>query len=305
MRRLVLAMALVVAFASVPLHAQSRKANLAILAETRADIMPGMQIPEGFDPEMLKGLPGMADIPGLAVPFGPKRSLEILLSAPGKAPSDAFARVSAPTGFKKGSVLNLDIEKPGKPVPWESGKGEAGEFTPEETKEFVVKRYWGSSQTVKHGQPEVIKWSTLTIQMQGQIRSAIVKAKQFGEFAEPDTTRVYWPNKPDDYNIAKDASLVGDWKLDTNFTGTASLTAPADVTFLAPFEFSGTLKSGDVDLEKFLTINWKAIPGMLASEAGAMGMEGENSLILWSSLEKKTDNWMGLGTGGFITAAEA
>ena len=94
-------------------------------------------------------------------------------------------------------------------------------------------------------------------------------------------------------------------KLDTNFTGTASLTAPADVTFLAPFEFSGTLKSGDVDLEKFLTINWKAIPGMLASEAGAMGMEGENSLILWSSLEKKTDNWMGLGTGGFITAAEA
>lgn len=304
MKRLILALSLL-AVASAPLLAETRKADLAILAETRADIMPGMEVPEGFDPEMLKGFPGMADIPGLSGLFGPKRSLEILLSSPGKAPSDAYARVTAPASFKKGPVLNLEIEKPGKPVPWESGTDEAENRMPDKQKEFVIKRYWGSSQTVRQGQPEVIKWSTLNQQMQGQIQAAVAKAKLFGELAEPDNTRAYWPNKPDDYNIAKDASLAGEWKLDTNYCGTASLIAPTDVTFLAPFEFSGALKSGDIDLNSAITINWKAIPGLLASEAGAMGMEGENTLILWSSSEKKTDNWMGGGMGGFITAAEA
>jgi hypothetical protein len=121
-------------------------------------------------------------------------------------------------------------------------------------------------------------------------------------FYKPSWTTGYWPTKSQAGQIAKDASLPGTYALSTNYTGNVSLDVPAGVDFLAPIELSAPNLENELDLSKSLAFQWNPIPNNLGQFASAMGAEGKNTMIIWTSAE--VFNEASMGDVGFLQMAE-
>jgi len=246
-------------------------------------------LPPGVD---LSKMPGMD---GMLAMFAPQRKLTVRLWSPGLAPADATAVIAPPAGLKQGDRLNLELYRP-KPGQTEDEAGTAG---PTQGGEFTIKRYWGSSETVKPGQPQVttINWDTLTPEQKETMRKMQERAKkQNSYFYKPDWTTGYWPTGkqpgvPDKHTqkvpglIAKDAALPGSYALTTNYTGNVTIAVPETVDFLAPIEMDSPKLDEAPPLDEALLFHWQPIPNALGLHAQIMGMEGMSTLILWSSSE--------------------
>lgn len=279
------------------------QAYFAILAETKVQKMPGMQmpkLPEGMD---LSKIPGMKDNPMLAMMRGEAlRTLDIRLWSPTIAPPNAFAQVVPPERLKQGKRLDLNLYRPKK----EEATGDTGlgDMKPEQMKEFVIKIYWGSSPTVREGQPKVIRWGGLTPEQKAVMQREAAKARKTGGtyFYKPDWTTGYWPTDKQPGKIDKEASLVGDYSLTTNYTGNVAITAPETVNFLAPIDLISPSMEEAINLNGPIALEWKQIPYALGIHAAAFGMEGQNTLIIWNSSEVFTEGLM--ADMGFLQMAE-
>ncbi|MEZ0324275.1 MAG: hypothetical protein ACAH95_00055 [Fimbriimonas sp.] len=272
------------------------QAYFAIFAETklmRIAGMPAMDIPE---------LPAGVSLPGgISIPGKPSRSLNVRLWSPSIAPSNATATVAPPAGLKVGGQLKLELYRP--TAEEQSGKGGGGGFN--DNPEFTVKMYWGSSATVQPGQPKIIKWGTLTPEQRTEMNKRTREAQpgaQGSYFYKPDWTTGYWPTKSQAGAIAKDASLAGTYSLTTNYTGNVAVDVPAGMDFLAPIELSSPNLDNELDFTKTLLFQWKPIANTLGQSAFAMGAEGKNTLILWTSSEVFTEAAM--GDMGYLQMAE-
>jgi len=223
----------------------------------------------------------------------PTRVLNIRLWSPSIAPSDAFAYVTPPAGLKQGNKLDLELYRP---KPGEDAASAAGNaaFSPESNPEFTIKIYWGSSETVKPGQPKVIKWAELTDEQKAGMKKQAERAQAAQSyFYKPNWTTGYWPTEKQPGEIAADASLVGSYSLTTNYTGNVSIDAPDNVNFLAPIDVSSPDLAGKIDLTSFIPFEWKQIPNALGLYASIVGMEGKNTIIMWSSSEVFKDGLVG------------
>lgn len=303
MRSVLLIVALLLLFTS-SVFAVGDQAYLGIFAETKVQKMPGMpampempDLPPGID---LSSIPGLSALMG----GGAERLLEVRLWSPGLAPADAFARITPPAGLKQGNKLVLDLYRP-KPGQTSSEVNVGGEeFDPEKIEEFTIKVYWGSSETVKPGQPKIIKWGDMTAAQKGNMKEQAAKAAASGGyFYKPNWTTGYWPTKKQPGKVGKDASLVGKYALETNYTGSCELEAPKNVDFLAPFDLTSPNLEKQIALEKAIALKWKPILNALGLHAMAFGMEGRNTLIIWSSAENFTDAMMATDFG-YLQMAE-
>ncbi|MEI6501144.1 MAG: hypothetical protein WCP21_08990 [Armatimonadota bacterium] len=272
--------------ATMAAFAADDHAFLGIFAETSSMKMVGMpampELPPGMD---LSKMPGMA---GMAAMFGPQRKLTVRLWSPGLAPDNATASIAAPTGLKQGPRLDLELYRP-KAGQTEEETGGTGTVPESAAKgQFTIKRYWGSSETVKAGQPVVttINWDTMSPEQKASMRKMQERAsKQGSYFYKPDWTTGYWPTTKQPGTIAKDAALPGAYALTTNYTGEVSLEVPKSVNFLAPSELETPDLAQAPPMSEALLFHWKAIPNALGLDAQIMGMEGSSTLILWSSSE--------------------
>lgn len=275
--------------------ANQDQAYLAILAETKVGRMVGMP------PMDLSELPPGIKLPPEAMMFSgqPARILNVRLWSPSIAPPDATASIVPPAGLKQGNKLDLELYRP---------KGEKSEepvrgFEPDKTPDYTIKIYWGSSETVREGQPKIIKWTGLTPEQQEVMKE---KAREMNArnsyFYKPNWTTGYWPTKKQPGQIDKDASLVGKYSLTTNYTGNVEIEAPSNVDFLAPINMSSPNLENKLDLNKFIPFQWAQIPNALGLNGGIMGMEGNNTMILWNSSEVFVDGLM--GDMGFLQMAE-
>lgn len=300
MKKIVFVVLMLAAACSV--YAAQDQAFLAILAETKAMKMVGMpampELPEGIEMPADMKLPGNMMMPG-----APQRVLNVRLWSPGIAPADASASIAPPAGLKQGKKLDLELYRP-KPEEGTTGGGKStDEFNPDSMPEFTIKIYWGSSETVKAGQPKIIKWGGLTAGQKEAMKKQ-AKEAQAGQsyFYKPDWTTGYWPTAEQPGKISKDASLVGTYTLTTNYTGNVSIDAPDNVNFLAPIDVSSPDLETKIDFTKFLPFAWKQIPNALGLYASIMGMEGKSTMILWSSSEVFQEGLM--GDMGFLQMAE-
>ncbi len=288
MRKAVTLMLLLLAATSA--LAAGEQAHVGIFAETKVMRMAGMPsmpaLPPGID---LSKIPGMRNMP--AMPGTPQRLLDVRLWSPGIAPADAFAAIMPPAGLKQGNRLDLDLYRP------QAEKVEGGAFSPDAIPDFTVKIYWGSSPTVKPGQPKVIHWGKLTPEQKELMKKQASKSGRGSYFYKPDWTTGYWPTDRQPGKIADDASLVGNYALTTNYTGSVSIEAPANVEFLAPIEMSSPDLEKQVSLEKPIGFVWQQIPNALGLHAMITGMEGKNTLVIWNSSEVDTDEMMGVDWG--------
>ena len=285
MHRVLIAFALAAAMA--PAHAAENQAFLGIFAETKSMRMAGMAMPElppGVD---LSKIPGAGQMMAM---FAPQRVLTVRLWSPGIAPEGATASLVPPAGLKLGERLNLDLYRPGA----QEAAG-PGDYDPEKIPDFTMKRYWGSSATVKAGQPEVFTLAQLTPEQKQAMREAARQAqRQTSYFYKPDWTTAYWPARNQPGALTPDASLAGTYRLTSTYTGAVALDVPADVQILAPIEITAPNLEQRPDLKRALTLRWKPVPSILGYHAQVFGMQGKNTAIQWSSSEIRSDpaaNW--------------
>lgn len=252
-----------------------------VFAETRVMKIAGFKMPElppGID---LSSMPGMENLPGR-----PSRSVQIRVWSPFIAPAGATASVAPPAGLKQGPKLDLELYRPTE----KDVKGpDLGEYDMSKNSEFTIKIYWGSSKTVREGQPKVIKFASLTPEQQARMKADAAKAnpRSTGEsyFYKAGWTTAYWPTKKQRGKIADDASLVGNYALTTSYTGNIAIDAPQEVNFLAPIDFTSPNIEEKLDFTKYLGFQWKKIDNALGLHARIMGMEGKNTLVIWYSSE--------------------
>lgn len=272
--------------------ADDNQAFLGIFAETTAMKMAGMKMPK-LPPNIdLSKIPGGANM--LAM-FG-GRKLTVRLWSPGLAPDNATASIAPPAGLKQGPKLDLDLFRP-KPGQTSEEAGPGGDEANAKMQKMTIKIYWGSSATVKPGQPKIVKFGDLTpAQIDDMKKRAAEMRRQGGGsyFYKPDWTTGYWPSKNQPGMVDKDASLVGTYTLTTNYCGNVSLDAPADVDFLAPIDFTKPDFDNKLDLTQSLDFEWNAIPNLLGSYAMIFGMQGDDTIIIWYSSEVYDQSLMGV-----------
>ncbi len=272
------------------------QAYFAILAETKIGRMAGMPVMD------LGDLPKGFKLPKEAMMFAgtPTRILNVRLWSPTIAPDNATAFVTPPAGLKQGTKLDLELYRP---KATDTTGGDVKDFDPDSNPEFTIKIYWGSSETVREGQPRVIKWTGLDESQKAAMRQQAREARATNSyFYKAGWTTGFWPTSKQAGDIATDASLVGKYTLTTSYTGNVEIDAPSNVTFLDPIEITKPDLEKKMDLKKSIPFTWKPIPNALGLYASIFGMEGKNTLVLWSSSEVFAEGLM--GDMGFLQMAE-
>ena len=247
--------------------------------------MPDIKLPEGVKLPPGVTLPGQGAPMGMMMPGRPSRKLEVRLWSPGIAPDGATATLAIPEGLKLGPKLDLELYRP-KPQ-----EGTVDDFMPGGVPaDFTIKIYWGSSATVRDGQPQIIRWDSLSPEAKAAMREQARKARQTRSyFYKPDWTTGYWPTGKAPGVVKKDAALEGHYALTTTYTGNVEIDVPEKVNFLAPLELSSPDFAKAPDLAQPLVFKWAAVPNVLGYHLAVMGMEGKSTLIIWTSSEVKTD----------------
>lgn len=280
-------------------YAADDQSFLAILAETKVTRMAGM--PKMKMPKMPFGMKMPAAAKGM-MSGDPVRTLNVRLWSPTLAPDGATAFLTPPAGLGQGDRLDLELYRP---QPTQTTSSDVEGFSPDSNPEFTIKMYWGSSETVKEGQPRIIHWGGMTAD-QKEAMKAQARAAQRGAassyFYKPGWTTGYWPTDKQKGEIDEKSSLVGDYSLTSSYTGNVSLTAPDNVNFLAPIEMSSPNLEERIDFEKFIPFQWAAIPNVLGQYATIMGMEGKNTIVIWTSAEVPKETAM--GDMGFLQMSE-
>ncbi|HZT44187.1 MAG TPA: hypothetical protein VFA07_18625 [Chthonomonadaceae bacterium] len=280
-------------------RADDQQAYLGIFAETSSMKMAGMPAM----PALPKLPPGVKLPPQAQAMFDQgkaHRTLTVRLWSPGIAKDDAAASLAVPEGLKQGPKLDLDIFRP-RP---ESGNGgdQGGQGNLPADTSMTIKQYWGSSATVKPGQPVVIEFGGLTDEQKAAIRRQAARNRRAAGagsyFYKPDWTTGYWPSEKQPGQIDEDAALPGHYALTTNYTGNVDIDVPDQVNFLAPIEMSSPDLSAPIPLDQAITFHWKSIPNILGYYAQIFGMQGQHTIILWSSSEVKPEQGMGFGYFG-------
>jgi hypothetical protein len=282
-------LALLALAAGVSQAADEPQAFFGVFAETSSFRMAGMKMPE--IPQLPAGIKLPAETQAaLSRMGGAQRKLTVRLWSPGLAPANATASLAVPPGLKQGRSLKLDLYRPKPESGGEEETGGPGGFDPE----MVVKQYWGSSATVRPGQPEVIEFKGLTDEQKTRMRQETAKARQKNSyFYKPDWTTGYWPTGKQPGMIDADAALAGHYALTSSYTGNVEIDVPENVNLLQPIEITSPVLEEAVPLEKAIAFRWKAVPNALGYHASIIGMQGKKTLILWSSSEVKPQ--MGYG----------
>ncbi len=272
---------------TAPAKPADDQAYFAIFAETkvmRIAGMPAIQMP--------KLPPGVKLPPGISIPGMPSKLLNVRLWSPSIAPDSATATLAPPSGLKLGSSLPLDLFRP---TPSSGGNGAGGGSSSGAgtIPDLTIKVYWGSSDTVKEGQPRVFKLADLSPE---QLAEMSKRSAQMGPnvkesyFYKPNWTTGYWPAAKQKGSVEDDASLLGKYNLESSYAGKVSMEVPTGVDFLSPIEVTSPDISQKVDLSGSLAFGWSPISSALGEVASIFAMEGKNTMILWSSSENYTAN---------------
>jgi hypothetical protein len=272
-------------------RADDKQAFLGVFAETSAMKTAGMPAMPQM-PQMPQLPAGMKPPPGLAAMMSagrPSRKLVVRLWSPGIAPDGATASLAIPDGLKLGPKLDLSLYRPKPEEGKETTAAAPGDQNAMPT-EFTIKRYWGSSPTVKPGQPEVIHFGDLSPEMKAMIRSRAQRRPATSSyFYKPDWTTGYWPAEGPATPVAPDAAMPGHYALTTTYTGNVEIDVPSEVSFLDPVEMTSPDLTQQIPFDQPMAFQWKPIPNLLGSYARITGMIGRNTIIIWSSSEIRTD----------------
>ncbi len=209
--------------------------------------------------------------------------MDLRLNNPGDIPDGYSADHTVPDAMHIGPVLPLKGERRS------TGTGGSGESSSEEPDGRLL-IYWGCSETVAKGQPQIIDFKAMAKSMSPEVMAMVRQARAGkggtaatqGESLPPRT--VWWPFG--DYNfkgIPAEASAVGEHVVKASFMPQEiRYTIGNELDFLEPLNLktSGDLKSA-------ISLNWDGLSRTKGYNLNAVGA-AEKEMVIWMAARNKS-----------------
>jgi hypothetical protein len=184
------------------------------------------------------------------------------------------AQQAVPEGFLT-SPLELKTPKNAPPAPSRDDE-EVKHEDPEKPKGRML-LYWGCGSDIRAGQPRVLDMASATVSDYAKFfvgRSATQRG------THSVAGRPVWPNSDDGRMVPDAASLIGEHA----FSGKG---IPADFRFRIPpaQDLMPLLMLDQADRNGATDLSWNALATARAYFASAMGSNGKEDMVMWSSSE--------------------
>ncbi len=185
------------------------------------------------------------------------------------------AQLAIPDGLKLGKSLLLT--PPPVPEPTPQTKGGTQKLP---DIEVTILEYWGCGDKVRAGQPTKFKMKMSGGAMQ---TSGSMSPGKFVPDRDVDATPAYavWPNKKDGRRVPNGALLAGSHR----FTGNGvpeslKFDLGRNAEFMPKIALSAQGQATDA-----IKLNWQGVDRARAYFINAFAMQGQNTIVLWSSAE--------------------
>lgn len=185
------------------------------------------------------------------------------------------AQLAIPDGLKLGKSLLLTPPPPPEPTPQTKG---GTQKVPDI--EITILEYWGCGDKVRAGQP-----TTFKIKMSGgamQTSGSMTPGK-FVPDRDVDATPAYavWPNKKDGRRVPNGALLAGSHRMTGNrVPESLKFDLGRNAEFMPKIALSTKGQLTDA-----IAVNWQTVDRARAYFVNAIAMQGQNTMVLWSSAE--------------------
>ncbi|WP_312784069.1 hypothetical protein [Brevundimonas sp.] len=137
--------------------------------------------------------------------------------------------------------------------------------------------YHGCGEATGAGQPVVIELSRNSASQFGALANTIRLSSPTPPSPGPGRTYGDWPNSRDSQTVPPDASLVGDHKVQGDYTPDIAFSLNGDQDFLAPLQLTGV---GPNDASG---LGWQSVPNARGYFALTMGANEAGDVVIWSS----------------------
>ena len=184
------------------------------------------------------------------------------------------AQQAVPDGFLT-PALELKTPRNAPPAPARDDE-EIKRENPEKPKGRML-LYWGCGNEIRQGQPKVLDMATASIDDYGKFFVAR-SATQRG--AHSAAGRPVWPNPDDSRMVPEQASLVGEHAI-------AGKGIPDGFRFKIPpaQDLMPPLTLEQADRNGATSLNWNSIATARAYFVSAMGSNGKEDMVMWTSSE--------------------
>lgn len=209
--------------------------------------------------------------------------MDLRLKNPSDIPDGYSAEHLVPGGMGIGPALPLKGERRG------AGSGtEGGESSGDAEGRILI--YWGCSETVAQGQPQIIDLKAMSKNLSPEVMAMVHHAKARkggggaieGESLPPRT--VWWPGGDSNYKgMPTDASAVGEHVVKASFMAQdIRYTLGSELDFLEPLN----LKAGG-DLKSAIPLNWDGLGRVKGYNLNAVGV-AEKEIVIWMAARNKS-----------------
>lgn len=211
------------------------------------------------------------------------KTMDLRLANPSDIPDGYNAEHTVPAAMGIGPTLPLKGERRA------TGSGGSEESSSEPEGRILI--YWGCSDTVQKGQPEIIDFKTMGKNMSPEVMAMVRQARASkgggnsataGESLPPRT--VWWPAGDSNFKgIPAEASAVGEHVVKASFMHEdIRYTIGSELDFLEPLN----LKTGG-DIKSAVPLNWDGLSRARGYNLNAVGA-AEKEVVIWMAARNKS-----------------
>lgn len=208
------------------------------------------------------------------------KQMDLRLANPADIPGGYSAEHLVPEGMRIGPSLPLKGERRG------TGSGGSSETEQAEGKMLI---YWGCSETVLKGQPEVIDLKAMSSRLSPEVAAMAQQSRKrkgggdTGETLPPRT--LWWPYGDNAFTgIPTEASVVGEHVVKASFMQQEIRYAlDPEMDFLEALNF----KSSSSDLKAAIPLTWDRLARAKGYNLNAVGAVGEKEMVIWMAARNK------------------
>ena len=213
---------------------------------------------------------------------GISKQMDLRLTNPADIPGDYSAEHIVPEGMRIGPSLPLKGERRG------TGGGSGGSSDTEQA-EGKILIYWGCSETVQKGQPEVIDLKAMSSRLSPEVVAMAQQSRKrksggnTGETLPPRT--LWWPYGDNAFTgIPAESSAVGDHVIKASFMKQEIRYAlDQDMDFFEALNFKATSS----DLKAAIPLQWDPLSRAKGYNLNAVGASGDKEIVIWMAARNK------------------
>jgi hypothetical protein len=195
-----------------------------------------------------------------------------------------------PPGMHMGEYLPL-IAPVQQAAPDYSGRQADPNYKPEK---MIIKTYWGCSDTVRPGQPNVLDTSKMTQQNMPDMSAFAPKGgRAYGAAyggGKVGKNTVLWPNQQDNRSVPASASLIGDHFVHGNLVPQIKCSMDAKHDIMKALNVATQGQSQ----QDAITVRWHKLPTAIGYHVMAIGANSSGKeMVMWTSSETPNMNVSG------------